>query len=261
MGMILWGDLGIAKWAGGTIVPALDDVYVLTPDGAASSVTGGRESRYDDGIRALYRSYATTSGYQPGIAAVYRGHLFLPIIDSSNALVDMLVCRLDLGAAWTRWAGHAASVGYAVQAATATVRPKLLGVSGLRVTDLTGCLDATSATSQDADSTTPTFRVDENDIDTGAGIRPNTTEKVRYVYETTGGTPTISVSYATGPEGSCDPAASLSRGGGSSTGVDYSAWKVAKKAERIRFRFECTSQVTSLILRRREATIREQAQN
>jgi hypothetical protein len=103
--------------------------------------------------------------------------------------------------------------------------------------------------------------VDENDIDTGPGIRPNTTEKVRYVYETTGGTPTINVSYATGPEGSSYSAATPKRGGGASTGTDYSAWKVSKKAERIRFRFECTSQVNSLILRSREATIREQAQN
>jgi hypothetical protein len=249
--VVLWGDAGIAAWASGMVVPAINDVYVLSSDGSTEPIS--------ESIRPLYRSYVK-AGYQPGTATVHRSHYFLPILNGTT-VVDVLVCRLDRGAAWTRWAGHAAAGWFATQIGATTRSPKLYGASGQRVVDLTGCMDVTSSSMQDADSTTPTFRVDENDIDTGAGIRPNTTEKVRYVYETTGGTPTISVSYATGPEGSSYTAATLKRGGGSSTGVDYSAWKVAKKAERIRFRFECTSQVTSLILRRREATIREQAQS
>jgi hypothetical protein len=249
--VILWDNAGIAAWEGALVVPAIDDVYIVGLDGPAGIVS--------QSIRPLYRSYVS-AGYQPGLATVHRGHLFLPIVNGST-WVDTLVCRLDLERRpWTRWAGHAAGTAYVVRVGATTRSPKLFALGGTRVLDLTASMSPTGAT-QDANSTTPTFRVDENDIDTGPGIRPDTTEKVRYVYETTGGTPTISVSFATGPEGSSYSAATPKRGGGASTGTDYSAWKVSKKAERIRFRFESQSQVNSLILRRREATIRQQAQN
>jgi hypothetical protein len=69
------------------------------------------------------------------------------------------------------------------------------------------------------------------------------------------------VSSAIGPETAPFAAAILKRGGGASNGTNYSAWRVGRKAERIRVRFNCTSStVTSLILRRREVTIRRAAQ-
>jgi hypothetical protein len=253
--VLLWGELGMVSSAFGLIVPALDDVYLMTPSGEARAIS--------EAIRPLYRSYVK-AGYQPGSATMHRGHYILPIV-SGATVVDELVCRIDrpFGEGglrpWTRWAGHAAGPG--VGALPAPEGPKLLGVNGERVTDLTGCMDVLSGSGQDANSTTPTFRVDSNDDDLGPGIRPNTAEKVRYVYETTGGTPTVDVKYATGPEGSSYAAATLKRGGGASDGTDYSAWKLTKSAERIRFRFECTSQVTSLVLRRREVFVRPAAQS
>jgi hypothetical protein len=102
---------------------------------------------------------------------------------------------------------------------------------------------------------------ESNDDDLGPGIRANTAEKVRYVYETSGGTPTFAVSSAIGPESAAFTAATLKRGGGASDGTDYSAWRVGRKAERIRFKFTTSSQVTSLILRRREVTIRRASQS
>jgi hypothetical protein len=155
--------------------------------------TGESPKSLTDNIRPLYRDYVK-SGYRPGLAAVHRGHYFLPIVNGTS-LVDVLVCRLDRGAAWTRWAGHAAGGAYAQRIGADTRQPKLLGISGARITEVTASMALTGA-AQDADATTPVFRVDENDIDLGGGIRPNTAEKVRYVYETTGGTPTVTVSRA-----------------------------------------------------------------
>lgn len=254
--VILWGDPGIAAWAGNLVVPAVDDVFLFAPSGEARQISGNRY-RSDGGIRPIYRSYVA-AGYQPGTASVHRGHYFLPIVNGTT-WVDTLVCRLDRGFAWTRWAGHAASTAFRQRIGSSTRSPKLLGIAAKRITDLTACLNISGA-AQDADGSTPTFTVDSNDDDLGPGIRPNTAEKVRYVYETTGGTPTFSVLSAIGPEGSSYAAATLKRGGGASDGTDYSAWHVGRKAERIRFRFTTTSQVTSLILRRREVTIRQAGQ-
>jgi hypothetical protein len=257
--IVLWGDLGVASWAGNVVAPALDDIYLIGPDGGLQTLT--------DAIRPLYRSYVA-AGYSPGRATVRRGHLFLPVLNGTT-VVDELVCRLDrpfqtpsgrVFRPWTRWAGHGAAVGRATMAASGSA-PKLLGIKGQRVLDMTTSLNATGST-QDADATTPVFTVDTVDFDTGPGIRPNTTEKVRAVYETTGGTPTITVKSAVGPESASWTTATTKRGGGASDGTDYSAFKVNRKAERIRFRFECSSQVTSLILRRfPEITVRQAGQN
>lgn len=249
--LVLWHDSGIAAYKGALVVPAIDDVWIFPIDGEPAPISGpGR-------VRSLYRSYVK-AGYRPGTAVLHRGHYFLPIVNGTT-WVDALVCRVDRGAAWTRWAGQGGSTAYAQRIGGTNRAPRLFGISGLRVIELTSSLDQTG-NAQDADATTPTFTVESNDDDLGPGIRPNTAEKVRYVYETTGGTPTITVSSAVGPEGASYTAATLKRGGGASTGTDYSAWRVGRKAERIRFKFTTSSQVTSLILRRREVTIRQAGQ-
>jgi hypothetical protein len=253
--LILWGDAGIARYGTDLVIPGTDDVYLFAPDGSTTPITGGRYPG-DAGIRPLYRTHVQ-AGYEPGTAVVYRSHYFLPIVVPSTGLVvDVLVCRLDRGAAWTRWAGHAKGTAYARRVGTTSRSPVLIGVSGTRVTDLTGCLNP-SGLPADADTTTQTFTVESNDDDLGPGVRPNTAEKVRFVYETIGGTPTFSALSAIGKEGTTYTAATLKRGGGASDGTDYSAWHVGRKAERIRFKFTTISQVFSLILRRREVTIRQ----
>jgi hypothetical protein len=249
--IILWQDRGIAAWSGSVIVPALDDVYLISPESGITVLS--------EPIRPLYRAYVA-AGYTVGPAVVHRAHYFLPILGTNGTTpIDTLVCRLDRGAPWTRWAGPAAGRAYA-QLTTSTGAPKLLGAGGRRVLDLTGSMEATGP-AQDADATTPDFTAVSNDDDLGPGIRANTAEKVRYVYETSGGTPTFAVSSAIGPESAAFTAATLKRGGGASDGTDYSAWHVGRKAERIRFKFTTSSQVTSLILRRREVTIRRASQS
>jgi hypothetical protein len=259
--VILWGDAGISAWAGAFVVPAVEDIYLFSPDGTTQVVS--------EAIRPLYRSYVK-AGYQPGAATVHRGHYLLPILNGTT-LVDELVCRLDRPyqtpggrtfRPFTRWSGEAASAAYTQRVGASTRAPKLLGVSGVKVTDLTSCMSATGgAATQDADATTPTVTIDTNDFDLGPGIRPNTVEKARAVYETTGGTPTVTVKSAVGPESASWTTATAKRGAGSSDGTGYSAWRVNRKAERMRFRFECSSQVTSLILRRLELTVRQAGQN
>lgn len=248
--LILWGDPGITGYAGRLIVPAIDDVWLFAPGEPPQPVSGdsGNEK-----IRPLYRSYVK-AGYQPGTAAMHRGHYFLPIVNGTT-LVDVLVCRLDRGAAWTRWSGHAAAGAYAVRIGSGTRSPKLLGINGTRVTDLTACMDSPGAAS-DADGSTPTFTVDSNDFELGPAPRGGTLEKVRATYETTGGSPTVDAYSAVGPEGSGYTAATLKRGGGASDGTDYSAWRVGRRGPRARVRLQCSSAVTSLLLRRVELTVR-----
>lgn len=250
--VVAWGDPGVALYAGGVIVPALDDVYIVALDGSSKAIS--------EGIRPLYRGYVA-SGYKPGKAAIYHGHYLLPIVDGvSSTPIDVLVCRLDRGAPWTRWNAYAAGPAYATYISPTTGQPSLFGSSGERVTNATGCFTP-DGSNQSEITGPPTFRVDTNDFDLGPGIRPNTVEKVRAKYETIDGVPVITVSWATGQEGASYTSATLKRGGGASDGTGYSAWKVTKKAERIRFRFQTSSQVSSLILRRLEVTVRPAAQN
>jgi hypothetical protein len=246
--VVLWDDYGIAAWDTGIVVPGIEDVYLVSPDFGLRTLS--------EGIRPLYRSYVK-AGYQPGLASVHRGHYFLPILNGTT-LVDTLVCRLDrpfqtpsgrVFYPWTRWSGHAAGPAYATLIAETTRSPKLLGLNAKRVTDLSGCMEKSSASGQDADATTPTFTVDTNDFDLSPGPFPSQAGMTRVVYETTGGTPTPAMASAIGPESASYTAATLIKGGGASDGTDYSAYRVNRRAERIRLRFQNTSQVTSLILR------------
>jgi hypothetical protein len=173
---ILWGDAGLAGYQGAIVVPAIDDAYLLGSDGSVEPVS--------EGIRPLYRAYVA-AGYQPGLAAIHRGHYFLSILNGTT-WVDTLVCRLDRPTQtpsgrviypWTRWAGHAASVAYAQRIGSTTRTPKLLGLAAQRVTDLTATLDGQGIT--DADDSLIAFTATTNDIPLGFG----TATKVRARYE------------------------------------------------------------------------------
>lgn len=172
--MILWGEQGLAGYAGQLLVPCRDDVFVVTPDGPPAPITRS--------VRPLYRQYVR-DGFRPGIAAVYRGHYLLPIVDSDGDTVqDVLTCRLDLldsrGAArpaWTRQDDQAASTAYA------RADNELLGVSGLRVTDLTDIFDPSLSNQDDADGTDHGFQVVTQDYE--AGQIPHTFTGARVALE------------------------------------------------------------------------------
>lgn len=127
--VILWGKAGIAGFSGGLVVPALDHVYLVSGTGSAVPIT--------ESIKALYQTYVR-NGYVPGPAAVFLSHYLLPILDSSNVVQDVLVCRLDrpqqsregVAYPWTHMADTGGKVcAFAVRGSARP--PKLLGSSSL----------------------------------------------------------------------------------------------------------------------------------
>ena len=252
--VILWGEPGMAAWAGALVVPAIDDVYVMGLDGRPVGV--------GDGIKPLYRQYVE-AGYRPGLAAVHRGHYGLPIVDDTNSLVDVLVCRLDLrgsrGAsrpAWTRWDDHAAGVGYARRVGASTRDPKLLGVNGLRVTDLTGCFEPDASGKSDGDGTNHQLQVVTQDFPSGAIEHTWTGAKVALeLVDAATDNPTFEVEYSSGPVESETWTSADTRG--ESDGERPEAFRFAKRARALRLRITTSGAAARAVLRYVEATFRQ----
>jgi hypothetical protein len=254
--LALWDDVGLAAWDSGLVVPAIDDVYLASPDFALRSIS--------EGLRPLYRSYVN-AGYQPGMASIHRGHYWLPILNGTT-LVDTLVCRLDRptqtpsGRAiwpWTRWSGQASSPAYAALVAEAARQPKLLGLSGTRVTNLTATLDGQGAT--DADGSNIGLTLTTNDVPLSDG----TATKLRLRYElVSAGTPTVTTEYSSDQDAGAFTALTVkggqygATGGVASSGGTYSWWRVNKRRERIRFRVTFGGTITSVVMRALEVLSR-----
>lgn len=241
--LILWGDPGIAQWTGGLLVPAFDDIYVFNVGGAPQAIS--------EAIRPLYRGYVA-AGYRPGTAVVHRGHYFLPIVNGTT-LVDVLVCRLDRGFAWTRWSGHAAGVAYAQRPVGI---PVLLSVSAQRVLDLTGCMSPTDANRQDAVGGAPAFSLTTRDFDTGPGIKGGLLRHARLEYDLVAPSAlaAITVASAAGAEGAAFTAHSATApeaDGGSKT------WMLNRYGERLRLRLESSDATSDLRIRRLELHMQE----
>jgi hypothetical protein len=239
--LILWDDAGVGQWRGAVVAPCVDDVWLLPPGGAPEPIGLG--------IRPLYRDYVK-AGYQAGIASVHRGHYMLPILNA-GALVDMLVCRLDRGFAWTRWSGHGAGVAYAQRIGGTTRSPKLFALNAQRVTDMTDAWEPSSSNASEADGTTHPIDLITRDLPTPGGAKGSTTRKARLRYEAAAaGGITLTVSYARGLESAgFSSLGSAIRGGGASDGLDESVWPVGKQAPAIRFRVQSSSALSSLKVR------------
>lgn len=260
--LIVWGDPGVAGWQGTLVIPALDDVYLFNLTGPPVPITGSRGSEYDGGIRVLYRSYVK-AGYQPGLATVHRGHYFLPIL-SGTTLIDVLVCRLDRGFAWTRWSGHAAGGAY-VQEVGASIRaPKLYGISARRVTNLSGCFDPVAGNASDADASVADCTIITRDFPTGQ--QPGFIDRARARYELEdGGTPDPTVAIAFTSDADAGTFTTLTdrgeQGGAAGWGVsDGSAYQwatVGKKRERGRLRITVSGACARFVLRSVELLIRQ----
>lgn len=254
--LVLWGDLGVTRYKGTVVVPALDDIYLFG--------LGIEPVIVSERIRPLYRGYVA-AGYKPGFAAVHRGHLVLPVLNDSNVVQDVLVCRLDREAAWTRWSGHAAGPGF-MQRVGST--PLLLGISGERLTNLNGCFDPTTSNAQDADATTPSCTITTRDYPIGQ--QPGFVESLRARYELTddgsGGTAAPTVAVAVSSDQDAGVFTTLTElgeqgggtGGAVSSGAKYMWWKVRKRRERIRFRVTQTGAAGPFIFRSLELLIRPQ---
>lgn len=260
--LILWGDPGIARYAGALVVPAVDDVWLFGLGSPPQSITGDPA---DEKIRRLYRSYVK-AGYQPGLAQVHRGHYFLPILNGTT-LVDTLVCRLDRGAAWTRLSGHAASTAYAQRVGSSTRAPKLFAVSGQRVLNASDIFDPASSNATDADGTTSDCVITTRDYATG-GNQQGFVQRIRVRYELVddgnGGTvaPTVAVAYSSDADSGVFTTLTekAEQGGATGWGVsDASKYQwalVGKRRDRIRFRITVAGACASFVLRSIELLLR-----
>lgn len=272
--IVSWGDLGVAEWQNGAIVPALDDVWVMQV-GSASEVAQPF-TRISSAISTLYRKYVA-AGYQPGQARVFRGHYFLPIVNG-DLLVDLLVCRLDAtnsrGQRTFPWSHFSEGGQVHALAVTDTQPPRLLGARQERVVEAFP-FDA-AGYRLDADGTVPELEVTTRDYATGA-LNRNTVLKLRARYEmiaAPAASPVIHAWYGSnrlrGTEwglfdwGEADWTPIFGRivPLDGSAPVDVAAsnpftWWVRKKASFVRFRFKVTGGTSRLSIRSLEMFVRD----
>lgn len=221
--LIAWGHEGIAAWGGALVVPALDNVWLVDSLGAPVPI--------GDRILDLYLGYVR-AGYRPGVAEVFGGVYYLPILTSGNVWVDTLTCRLQPTHSggrfgWAQLSGHAAEVSALAERQSSP--PVLLGSSlktASRVLNLTA-LPVPSGTA-DADGSVPTFTLSTVDYPTG-NLTESFVHKVRVKYALSAGTLAAEVSVDGG-------AYVALTGTGASTATEK-VWRVGKYARNVRFRF------------------------
>lgn len=272
--VILLDQRGITGWHGALVVPATDDIYLMTDTAAPQSVSAEIRKKYRDYVKA---------GYTCGFTTVYRNHLFVPILNGGT-WVDTLVCRLDAGG-WTRWDGHSGtSVGFTTRSTSGAPTPKLLSASGKRVLNLSDCFNPTGSNKNDADGTTHQFSLITRDYTTG-GLNKNLVKKIRFRYELTDAasdSPTLTAYYSTGAVNSSNPSWGASTWGAfqwgassveqfaqidtgtapTSTGSDPYVWPVRTTESGVRprfarFKFLSTSPCATLRVKSLEVFIRQ----
>jgi hypothetical protein len=185
--LVAWGTPGLAMWGNAVIVAATDGVYLV--DGVSTPQPLSRSKRPD--IEAHVRL-----GRKPGAPAVYKHHLFLPVLDASNNAVDMMVCRLDRPVGtregtvfpWSHFDGHGGNVtALAVRMTPGAQRlPDLLGASrsaDARVLGLGGYFEPSAAVKNDANGTTHWFTLETRDFTAGAPRTPGLVRMVAVRYE------------------------------------------------------------------------------
>lgn len=166
--IVLWSNEGVAAWQGGLIVPAVDGVWLVGLDEPPQLISRSITSRYVEYV---------TAGYKTGLATVHKSHYLLPILDSSDNVVDMLVCRLDRPVrtnrgvvwGWTHWRGSGANVvALATRIGSGARQPTLLGAergAGSRVVQMADF--AADGPSTDHDGTAFRWELISRDFPTG----------------------------------------------------------------------------------------------
>jgi hypothetical protein len=257
--LVLWGHEGIATWAGALVIPALDNVWLL--DGISAPVPIGGP------ILDLYLSYVQ-AGYVPGVAEVYNGHYFLPIVAGST-VADVLVCRLrpargGEGPAWSRLSGTGAlAVAFAERT---TNPPKLLAAqrtAASRVLDATSFFLPTAAVKNDPDGTPVSFTYTSRAFSTGNMVA-NFVERVRVRYE-------LVDAASDNPTVTCEVSidggawATLQRRDGSGTtapesdGSSAYSWRIREKCRDVRVRLTVAGPAAEFTLKSCELFLRHSA--
>jgi hypothetical protein len=287
--LILWSDAGIASYRGAVVAPCADGLWLL--DGISTPELLSRS------ITPLWRSYVQ-AGHKTGVAAVYRSHYFLPILNSvTNELVDCLVCRLDRPSGvkgfgtvypWTWLSGFGGEMaGFAVRSGgTDEARdPLLLGASlAGRVVDGTEMFGPDVDNPLEPNGDAIQWTIDSRDYATGDGLTRNTVRKVRgrfVLVDPDDDDPTISASYSDGSvdlsgvalwdEALWDVDVWPAEGAGEWEGLAGVApeddgrqtfsWKIGKKARHIRFRFRSVGPASQLVLRAIEMFVRQSSKD
>ncbi len=278
--VVLWGPAGVASYGGALVVPAVDGVFLV--DGVSQPVAVG------ESVRPLIEEHVR-AGRRPGGAAVFKGHYFLPVLDASNLVVDLLVCRLDRPVSvrsrtffpWSWFRGHGGNVAAltARVGAGAARQPELLaaGRGDGRVLKLTGVFEPTGARKADADASVHRWLVETRDYATGAG-NLNTVRRVRVRYEladAASDNPMITGYFSLGAEvdgltkwnafnwnaavwadASLGEYAQLEGEAPEDTGRSPHTWHLAARARFFRVRLESSDPAARLILRSTEVQVR-----
>lgn len=241
----LWHEAGIASFRGAVVVPAIDGVYLMTPDGQSVSVS--------DGIRDLYRSYVS-AGHRPGFAVVYRDTYVLPILNSSFEPVDVLVC--DLGKrAWSRWEFNDGLLSVVLRPSGSASVPIGLTETG-KVGALAGCWTPTGSLKNDQDGSTPSFSLRTRPVQ-GHPFRKVLWKSLRadvQLEDAGSDNPTISAGVDEGASGSANVA--LSGSLSERTTEDSFTWQVGQRARSMSFVLSSASPVQELRVRGVEAAFR-----
>jgi hypothetical protein len=208
--LILWGKGGIAGWQQAVIAPCTNGVYLL--DGTSSPTLLSRS------ITPLLLEYQQ-QGLQPGGAVVYRNHYFMPVLDATGDVQEVLACRLDRAGntrigmvfPWVRWTGYAADMAaLAVRVGSSGVsrQPILLGapnVADPRIADLSSTFTPGLPWQRDADGTEHALSVTTRDFSLNAV--PDHVRRMHLSYVLTGQTvdqPGVRAFYSTGSARSID---------------------------------------------------------
>jgi hypothetical protein len=268
--LVLSHAAGLTPFENAVIAPCTSGIYVL--DGISAPL------RLDKSIEPLWAGYVD-DGYLPGLAAVFRNHLFLPVLDSASAVQDFLVCRLDrpvrtsLGDifGWTRFADHAA-----VRVADASAASLLGGGTDGRILDLRTCFEPAESNKTDADATAHALAVETRDY-TAEDRNESLWRRVRLRYRMTaadGDDPVIYAYAGVGRENtdlalwgsglwgtmlwSDARLAELTPLEGSAPETDRLpyAFPAGLRGEFIRYRFESSGPVATLSLRAVESFVR-----
>lgn len=260
--LILWGPQGISEWERAVVAPCLDGVWLIP-----SPVTDARTppQRVSDSIDSLYRGYVR-AGHQPGGGEVYEGHYFLPILDSSQQVVDLLVCRLDRPQRgglypWTRMQGYGAEIAALnTRPGSAASPPQLLAAgknaARTRVLGLHSFLAPAAAVKADSNGTAHSTTFESRDVALSRSEGLSTVRRlwVRYVMQVEAGdTPALAASG-----GSVDGALTVFDGaGGASDGSTPKRWLLQRRVRYFRYRLTSTGPAADLRLRNTQVFHRE----
>ncbi len=275
----LWGDAGIASYSGGLVVPCKDNVWIM--EVGVSSEKSIPFLSISGPLTNVYRNYVA-EGCRPGVAAVFRGHYFLPVLKGAS-VVDVLVCRLDAVSAkgrktfpWTHLAGTGGLLAaFAVTDQEAQFLGATPGVGTVQALAYfaPGTSIAGVGASNDADGSAHPFSITTRDIQTG-GLKPNLVAKARLSYRMVAlGGDGIKMSVGETEAGGAEwgefnwgeanwnsPTGPFTELAGeaesSAEGLTPHMWKVSKKVRYVRLRIQLVGAATNLSIRALEVFVR-----